>query len=67
MEVIVNDNLKSIPLGSALSKAIDGLVSQESKGIAIAVNNTVVQKVKWNDFILHEGDKVTVIKATQGG
>ena len=67
MEVTLNNNSKSIPSGSTLSQALDGLVSHDSKGVAVAVNNTVVQKIKWNDFILNEGDKITVIKATQGG
>ncbi len=37
------------------------------KGIAVAVNLEVVPKTNWNEFILKENDKVTIIKATQGG
>lgn len=39
----------------------------EKKGIAVAVNNKVVPKQKWNDFIMNENDKILVITATQGG
>ena len=39
----------------------------DHKGIALAVNNTVVPKSKWNEFSLKDDDKIVVIKATQGG
>ena len=35
--------------------------------IAVAVNNTVVQKSKWNEYILNDNDKITIIKAVFGG
>lgn len=38
-----------------------------SDGIAIAINNIVIPKVQWDEHFLNEGDKLTVIKATQGG
>ncbi len=39
----------------------------EKKGIAVAVNNVVVPKMKWNEMELKENDKILVIKASQGG
>ena len=39
----------------------------ESKGIAIAVNQTVISKSEWNKTQLKENDNITIIKATQGG
>lgn len=36
-------------------------------GVAIAIGNAVVPKTQWDDYILNEGVKITVIKATQGG
>lgn len=39
----------------------------EKKGIAVAVNNIVVPKMKWNEMELKENDKILVIKASQGG
>jgi len=37
------------------------------RGIAIAVNNAVVSKTTWDTFMLEDMDKLTIIKATQGG
>ena len=39
----------------------------EKKGIAVAVNNSVVPKTAWVNFELKENDKILVIKASQGG
>ncbi|BDS10068.1 sulfur carrier protein ThiS [Aureispira anguillae] len=48
-----------------------GLLQQinkaEKTGIAIAVNNSVIPKIKWQDLDLKDQDKVTIITATQGG
>ncbi len=39
----------------------------EKKGIAAAVNNTVIPKDEWDQFILQEDDNVLLITAVQGG
>ena len=36
-------------------------------GIAVAVNNSVVQRTKWNEYFLNDNDKITIIKAVCGG
>ena len=40
---------------------------QDQKGIAVAVNNIVVPRTEWQNRILNENDKITIIRATQGG
>jgi sulfur carrier protein len=37
------------------------------KGIALAVNESVVPNSEWNSFSIKEGDKILVVQATQGG
>lgn len=39
----------------------------EPKGIAVAVNNRVVPRSKWEETAVNDGDKVTMIRATCGG
>lgn len=39
----------------------------DKKGIAVAVNNSVVTKQNWESYSLSENDKVLVISATKGG
>ena len=38
-----------------------------SKGIAVAVNQTVIPKTKWDQTIIKENDNIIIITATQGG
>ena len=37
------------------------------EGTAIAIDNKLVPKNEWNDRILTEGNKITIIRATCGG
>ncbi|NNM95641.1 MAG: sulfur carrier protein ThiS [Bacteroidia bacterium] len=67
MEITVNHISKQIPSDSTLTAALQDVVNAGTKGIAVAVNSTVVQKAKWNECKLKQGDSITVIKATQGG
>ena len=39
----------------------------DKKGLAVAVNNQVIPKKSWTEYILNNNDKVLVIKASQGG
>ena len=67
MEVIVNNSATQVQNESSLSELINSLNLIEQKGIAIALNNRVVTKTKWESTTLSEKDKITIIKATQGG
>lgn len=39
----------------------------ERKGIAVAVNDSIVSKTNWSTTCLKENDKLLIITATQGG
>ena len=41
--------------------------SLEPKGVAVAVNDRVVPRGKWPECLLKAGDRVTIIRAAQGG
>jgi sulfur carrier protein len=65
----VSINGKSVQLDDYPSLEA-ALISQgilDQKGIAVAVNNAVIPKAEWLTRILEENDKITIIKATQGG
>lgn len=36
-------------------------------GSAVAVNERVIRRADWDNAILHDGDKVLIIKAAYGG
>lgn len=42
-----------------------GIVSR--KGVAVAVNDEVISSKDWQNYVLNVNDKITIIKATQGG
>ena len=37
------------------------------RGLAVAVNDAVVPRADWPTYALREHDRVTIIRATQGG
>ena len=39
----------------------------QQKGLAIAVNQEILNKADWNQYKIKEGDKLILIRATQGG
>ncbi len=65
--VLIND--KSYPLTNCvgLSELLASLGIVVEKGVAIAVNNSVVPRVQWIEFQVNKNDKIILIKATQGG
>ena len=67
MNIMVNNQLKSVTPSHTILKLVNDAIGEKQKGIAIAVNNTVVPKSDWPSFLLHEKDDVLIIKATQGG
>ena len=55
----------SIALGALLEEEL-GLTA-EARGVAVAVNDAVVPKSQWYATMIERGDRVEVIRATQGG
>ncbi|MFH2143979.1 MAG: sulfur carrier protein ThiS [Bacteroidota bacterium] len=67
MTIKVNSDVITVDKDYSIMKLLNYLNIQSVKGTAVAVNNQVVVKEKWNDYILNENDTVLVIRATQGG
>jgi sulfur carrier protein len=67
MEITINQSLTEIPERSSVEELLASLFADSSKGIAVAINQTVVPKSKWAAHIILPNDKITLIKATQGG
>jgi sulfur carrier protein len=67
MNVFVNNQQLNLNEGSTLQSALDFNGLQSARGIAVAVNNQVVPRSEWINKKLTENDKITVIRATQGG
>lgn len=67
MKVIVNDTPIELNGSAMLEQAVLNSGVNDLKGLAVAVNNTVIPKTTWNNFQLNENDTITIIRATQGG
>lgn len=67
MEILINNSLQEIPDQATVISALNHLFPASLKGIAVAVNNQVVSRNEWAEFVLAPSDKVNVIRATQGG
>jgi sulfur carrier protein len=42
-------------------------IDPEASGVAVALNSEVVTRRRWSETTLTEGDRLEVIRATQGG
>lgn len=62
----VNDTPKTLSESITIEQLIEELEIQ-TNGIAVAVNNTVVEKSDWEFQEVFDTDNVLIIKSTQGG
>ena len=66
-EVMINQQKFELPDHGTLADVLPLLQIAQADGIAIAVNGEVVPGREWARHVLREGDRVFVIRATQGG
>ena len=62
-------NGESEPLAFATIEALvaEKAVDTTQRGIAVALNGSVVPRAAWRDTVLHAGDSVEIVRARQGG
>lgn len=60
-------NGKEIVSDSVTLSELLAELDMPATGIAVAVNNDMVRKDRWDSFALKENDKVLVIRAACGG
>lgn len=67
MELLINSEIENFDQPLTVEQLIYGKFNELPKGIAIAVNDLVVPREQWKTFNLKTGNKILIIKATQGG
>lgn len=67
MDIIFNNSRQYIDPPFTVGAFLRRFATDTQKGLAIAINNTVVPRPEWENRLLAEGDHILVIKATQGG
>ncbi len=68
-EPIIRINGEAEPLAAATIEALlaEKAVDTGQRGIAVALNGTVVPRAAWGDTALKPGDSVEIVRARQGG
>ena len=69
IEATIRVNGESEPLAAA---TLDELIVEKAgdtmqRGIAVALNGSVVPRAAWRDTALKPGDSVEIVRARQGG
>ena len=67
MNLTVNGKKEQIEKIEKLGDLLKELKIGEEKGFAIAINEEVVFRNSWQQATLKDGDRVEIIRATQGG
>lgn len=65
--IYINDQSYPLEGSPSLNNLFAALQINISKGVAIAVNNTVISKSEWDKYEVKQNDRILMIKATQGG
>ncbi|MFG2052185.1 sulfur carrier protein ThiS [Micromonospora sp. NPDC048935] len=66
MELTVNGAGRSVPGEVSVADLVRD-VAPQPRGVAVAVNGEVVPRAGWATTALHDGDRVEVLTAAQGG
>jgi len=68
MELTINNHTKKFAQSVLTIQALlDIEAPTKQKGIAVAINNSVIPKTDWDNYILSPTDQILIISATQGG
>jgi sulfur carrier protein len=68
MKVLLNGSETSLDDGATVRAALDALdLPGAGRGVAVAVDAEVVPRGQWEATELHDGARVEVLRAIQGG
>jgi sulfur carrier protein len=68
VKVLLNGERAELADGATVQAAVDALdLPASGRGVAVAVDAEVVPRTEWDQHELHEGARVEVLRAIQGG
>jgi sulfur carrier protein len=68
MRVMLNGEAAELTEGATVQAALDTLdLPAAGRGVAVAVDAEVVPRAEWAQTELHEGARVEILRAIQGG
>lgn len=66
MQILFNDKPLQCPDALTLTPLLIEL-EQLKPGCALAVNQTIIPRCQWDQFVLHDGDSILLFQAIAGG
>ena len=66
MQIVVNDDALTLEGAVTLAELLEQL-SRRQPGTALAVNQQIIPRDRWAEYILQEGDKLVIFQAIAGG
>ena len=68
MKVLLNGEAAEFETGATIRSALDSLdLPGAGRGVAVAIDAEVVPRGQWDATTLHEGARVEILRAIQGG
>ncbi len=67
MEIRINNSVLNVADDCSLLALLEQQGLAANKGIALAINDTVLPRDKWATYVIATNDNITIIRATQGG
>ncbi|MBE2316816.1 sulfur carrier protein ThiS [Solirubrobacter sp. CPCC 204708] len=68
MNVVLNGEPATLDEGATVANALEALdLPGAGRGVAVAVDAEVVPRGQWGKTTLHEGARVEILRAIQGG
>ena len=67
LEIRVNGQDVSVAAATIAELLAEHAVEMGQRGIAVALNGSVVQRSAWGETALRLGDSVEIVRAMQGG
>ena len=68
MNVVLNGEDRELRDGATVTDAVEASgAPPEGRGVAVAVDGTVVPRGEWKDTQLSDGQRIEVLQAVQGG
>lgn len=67
MTIVLNGEDRAIGVGTTVAQLVRDVTGEGERGIAVAVNDTVVPRGAWASAVLDDGDRVEMLNAVPGG
>lgn len=67
MTVKINDEIHHFPTSLSVEATLREMNKWVESGIAVAINEEVIPKSKWQEVLLNDQDELLIVTATQGG